>query len=196
VKRSVIELKPTQFSLGMKEVEKKAHKLKHMSSKELDEYLEAHPVPVVVSPTQELYLVDHHHLARASWEAGVRKLVTKVQADLSHLNKDEFWKILVDSHWAYLYDQFGNGPHAPDKLPDDVRCLADDPYRSLAWAVREEGGYEKTHHPFAEFKWAAFFREKISFGHGEHEFRDALKRALDLCRSHHVVHLPGSKPKK
>ena len=58
----------------------------------------------------------------------------------------------------HLLDQFGLGPHEPRLLPEDIRGLADDPYRSLAWALRHAGAYEKTDLAFSEFKWADFLR--------------------------------------
>ena len=36
-----------------------------------------------------------------------------------------------------------------------------DPYRSLAWIVRDKHGYLKNDTPFSEFKWANFFRTRI-----------------------------------
>ncbi|MBI3558496.1 MAG: hypothetical protein HY074_19675 [Deltaproteobacteria bacterium] len=132
MKREVTELRPTQFALGMREVAKKVEKISGMKEKQIEDYLDEHPVPVVLSPHKHFYMIDHHHLVRACWESGVKKVLTKLQADLSHLTNEEYWKVMLQSHWAYLYDQLGNGPHAPLKLREDIRCLADDPYRSLS----------------------------------------------------------------
>jgi hypothetical protein len=43
---------------------------------------------------------------------------------------------------VYPYCQFGEGPRKPLYLPRDIRGLADDPYRSLAWFVRKAGGFD------------------------------------------------------
>ena len=40
--------------------------------------------------------------------------------------------------------------------------MTDDPYRSLAWLVRRNGGYCKTSSEFAEFKWADWLRPRFS----------------------------------
>jgi len=36
-----------------------------------------------------------------------------------------------------------------------------DPYRSLAWIMREHHGYLKSNAPFSEFRWADFFRKRV-----------------------------------
>lgn len=37
----------------------------------LQEFLKANPVPCVVGPGGTLYLIDHHHLARALYNLGI-----------------------------------------------------------------------------------------------------------------------------
>lgn len=191
MKEHVTELRPTQFALGMIEVESKVRRLEKMSSSEIDEYLHEHPVPVVKSPQGELFLIDHHHLARAAWELGLEKVCLELKADLSHLTNDKFWKFMTESHWVHPYDQFGRGPHPTELLPHGVRGLADDPYRSLAWAIRERGGFEKTEHPFCEFHWADFFRKHVKLGQARKDFDRAVEHALDACKHPEAKHLPG-----
>jgi hypothetical protein len=48
----------------------------------------------------------------------------------------------------------GRGPLDVEQLPQKVTGLTDDPYRSLAWAVRKRGGFQKTTASFSEFQWA------------------------------------------
>jgi hypothetical protein len=183
MKRRILELRPTQFAVGMKEVDRRIGKFQALSEKKLDAYLRRHPVPVVVGPGRIDYLVDGHHHARSCWEAGHRDIFVDIQADKSEMLEQPFWAFMRRSHWAHLYDEFGGGPHEPQRLPEDIRGLADDPYRSLAWAVRREGGYDKSSLDFAEFKWADFFRKKIPIAQGADGFKKAVKAALRLCRS-------------
>ena len=68
MKRSIYDLRPTQFALGMKEVEAKVKKLKNFTEKELHDYLHHHPVPVVLCKDGNAHVIDHHHLVRACWE--------------------------------------------------------------------------------------------------------------------------------
>jgi hypothetical protein len=73
----------------------------------------------------------------------------------------------------------------------NVRGLADDPYRSLAWAVREAGGFTKVDVPFFEFKWADFFRKRIVIERTENGPKKAFEEAMKLARSSEASHLPG-----
>ncbi|MBC7397721.1 MAG: hypothetical protein H7333_09790, partial [Bdellovibrionales bacterium] len=65
-------------------------------------------------------------------------------------------------------------------------------YRSLAWIVRKEGGFEKSDVTFAEFRWAGFFRKKrLLHKHGKDGLHDAVMRAFVLARSRSAKSLPG-----
>ncbi len=191
MKYKALDLRPTQLTLGMKEVDFRVKKLRSMKDKELDGYLHERRVPVVLAPRERAYLVDHHHLVRACWEAGIAEVPVEVKADFSKLSFPELWDKLRASHWIFPYDQWGNGPHDPVQLPESVRCMADDPYRSLAWRVREEGGYAKSELPFAEFQWAGLFRKQLKAHPVFDHFEEAVKEALALCRAAAAKGLPG-----
>jgi hypothetical protein len=195
MKRHVLELEPTQFAVGLREVDRRIARLESLSPKRLRSYLRARAVPVVVGPERRVYLVDRHHHVRAYWEAGIAEISVDVKADLSHLRVPEFWDIMRKTRWTHLYDEFGGGPHEPEALPEDVRGMADDPFRSLAWAVRRRGGYLKTGEAFVEFQWAEFFRKRLVIAHGDAGFAKALRKALEECRSSGARRLPGYRGK-
>ena len=191
-KRSLLDLRPCQFVLGMKEVENKIQKMELMNKAELAKYARDHVIPVVKGPAGELYVIDHHHYARACWELGYDEAIVEPIADLSGLPNATFWNEMVQRGWVYLHDQFGLGPHSPSALPADIRCLADDPYRSLAWTVIDEGGIKKVKIPFFEFQWAAFFRLNLDLClHSKSDFKLARRKALKLARSKAAKRLPG-----
>lgn len=190
-KMKILDLRPTQFAVGMKEVETKVEKLKVLSGDALHDYLRDHPVPVVLSPDGGAYLTDHHHLVRAAWEADLHDVATKVMADLTHLTPGTFWGRMEKEGWTYLHDQFGKGPHSPELLPLDVRGLADDPFRSLAWALREKKGFNKSPVPFCEFRWSEFLRRHITGHPMKMGFHKALEEALKLCHRPEAKSLPG-----
>jgi hypothetical protein len=191
MKRPILALKPTQFAVGMREVARRLKKFGKLRGKKLDRHLRRHAVPTVVGPGGLEYIVDGHHFVRSCWEAGHSDIYVEQKADHSRMSEPEFWELMRKSDWTHPYDQFGGGPHDPEKLPENIRGMADDPYRSLAWAVRRAGGYEKTALDFAEFKWADFFRAKITLRHGDASFNRAVKSALRLCRSGKGRRLPG-----
>jgi hypothetical protein len=193
MKIAVLKLRPTQFSVGMEEVRQKAAKLRKLSRKGLDDLLESRPVPIVKSRAGDCFIVDRHHFTRAAWEAGVEKVFVETRADLTHLSETEFWQAMAKCRFAHLYDQLGRGPLPPSALPDNVRGLADDPYRSLAWAVRRTGGYEKSGQPFSDFYWANYFRKRLVIGRGEAEFKAAVAEALTLARAENAFRAAVSK---
>jgi hypothetical protein len=84
-----------------------------------------------------------------------------------------------------------------------VRGLTDDPYRSLAGAVREAKAFDKSNKPFAEFLWANFFRglgpdgtrqrPPIHIGPGAEGFRRAVEEGKLWAHLPQASHLPGYK---
>lgn len=66
----IISLRPTQISVGFREVEEKRHHWRTIAEKKGPDFLGGHMVPVVTGPKGKLFLIDNHHLARALHEAG------------------------------------------------------------------------------------------------------------------------------
>jgi hypothetical protein len=100
----------------------------------------------------------------------------KVLGNAGTLEETYFWKTMHEHNWVYLFDRAGGGPQQPANLPKHIKDLDFDPYRSLAWIVREHHGYTKNNVPFSEFKWANFFRTRILLDQdilaGKHTFDD------------------------
>jgi hypothetical protein len=188
----ILDLRPTQFVLGMKEIDSKLSEMKGFSPKKMAAYHKDHVIPVVLGPSSQTFLIDHHHYLRACWELGINDYILEVIKDLSKQGEHEFWNFMIKKDWCYLHDQFGMGPHPPSLLPMDIRCLADDPYRSLAWALREEKYIQKKEIPFFEFRWAAFFRQNLTIRlRSKSDFKEAIAEAKELARSKAASHLPG-----
>ncbi|RXT52666.1 chromosome partitioning protein ParB [Bosea sp. Tri-44] len=187
---AIADLRPTQITVGMREVEmKQVHWRAEREEKGAD-FLGRHAVPVVVGPKRRLYLIDHHHLALALHLEGEEQVLTTEVADLSRLGKDEFWSFLDSRSWMHPLDAEGRR-RGHDQIPRKVSGLVDDPYRSLAGALRLAGGYAKTEAPFSEFLWADFLRRRIKRAVLERSLAKALERALGLARSREAEHLPG-----
>jgi hypothetical protein len=191
MKIDVLKLRPTQIAVGMHEVDVKVEKLQQMKSSEREKYVKKHKVPAVLGPRGRVYIVDHHHLARACWEVGEKTMWVEVVEDFSKLTYPEFWKRLERNHWLHLYDQYGRGPFRPEDLPPNVRCLADDPYRSLVWEARERGACSKVNVPYSEFTWAQFLRTNVKHHPIFDGWELALAEALLLAKSPEAKALPG-----
>jgi hypothetical protein len=193
-KIKLLILKPTQFAVGMLEVDEKIIFVKALSRKKLRAFVDDTPVPVVISPEGDLYIVDHHHFLCVCYHVGVEKVRVKVVKDLSkaRMGYEKFWAWMLKNRSAYPFCQFGEGPRKALYLPKDIRGLADDPYRSIAWFVRKSGGFENSDRNFAEFQWANFFRKHGLLDRGgPQSMQSALTKAVKLAQSPAAMRLPG-----
>ncbi len=186
----ITSLKPTQMTVGLREVEDKRRQWAAIREEKGADFLGHHMVPVVLGHKQRLYLVDHHHLALALHEEGVKHVLTSIVADLSHLDRQEFWSVMDHRNFVYPFDVDGVR-HPIENLPKRIVDLKDDPFRALAGAVRDAGGFAKIDAPFSEFLWADFLRRRVGAKKLRHSFEDAVEEAMQLARSRDARHLPG-----
>jgi hypothetical protein len=187
----ILSLRPTQMTVGMREVKEKRQRWRaHKSTKKQAKLLGKHMIPVVLGPDQRHYVVDHHHLARALHDEGVTDILVTVIADLRMVDRDAFWGVLDNRRWVYPYNAKGERCHFRD-IPKSITDLKDDPFRSLAGELRRAGGYAKDTTPFSEFLWADYLRRRISRKAVETDFAKAIEKALALSKSADAVYLPG-----
>jgi hypothetical protein len=187
----ILELRPTQMTVGMREVKEKRQRWReHKSKKKQEELLGKHMIPVVVGPDKRFYVVDHHHLARALHDEGIEAILVAVIGDLSMVERDAFWGVMDNKRWVYPYDAKGERRTFKD-LPKSVIELKDDPFRSLAGELRRAGGFAKDTTPFSEFLWADFLRRQMPRKIVEDHFAKAMEKALELAKSDNAIYLPG-----
>ncbi len=186
----ISELKPTQITVGFREVRAKAKEWRDRSSESAGDYLGRHMVPTVLGPKGRHYLVDHHHLALALHLEKAEHVLVTVQADLSALSKRAFWIYMDNRAWCHPYDAEGRRRDF-EAIPSSISKLEDDPYRSLAGELRLAGGYAKDTTPFSEFLWADFLRPRVKRKTIEHRFAAALAKALKLSKTDAAAYLPG-----
>jgi hypothetical protein len=187
---AIADLRPTQITVGMREVNAKREQWRARADGKKPDFLGAHLIPVVQGPRGRFYVIDHHHLARALHDEGVRDVAISVVADLSRLEPATFWVYLDNRAWMHPYDENGERQNHK-KLPKHVGGLIDDPYRSLAGELRWAGGYAKDITPFAEFLWADFLRRRIKHKQAAGDPAGALDEAVRLAKSHEADYLPG-----
>lgn len=120
------DLRPTQITIGMREVEAKRSRWREKHGKKAGEFLASHMIPVVLGPEKRRYVTDHHHLARALHEEGVMHVATAVVLDLSRLKPDSFWFVLDNRGLMHPFDQNGERRHYRE-IPDTIGELVDDP---------------------------------------------------------------------
>ncbi len=187
---AVVDLRPTQITVGMREVLTKRKRWRETGTKKGEEFLGKHMIPVILGPKLRHYVTDHHHLARALHDEGVKDVAVIVQANLSKLEPDAFWTVMDNRNWMHPFDAKGQRRHYRD-IPKSVTELVDDPFRSLAGELRRAGGFAKDTTPFSEFLWADFLRRRMKRKAVERDFERAVEEALELAKSDDAGYLPG-----
>lgn len=184
------DLRPTQITVGMREVEAKQQHWQSTRDQKKADQLGSHMIPVVKGPKNRFYVIDHHHLSLALLLEGETMVAVTVISDLSRLDKNAFWVFMDNRGWMHPFDDEGQRrPYS--EIPKSVRNLVDDPFRSLAGELRQAGGFAKDTTPFSEFLWADFLRRQIKREDVEANFASALNEALRLAKSGAADYLPG-----
>ena len=185
----IAQLRPTQITVGMREVRAKQKRWQQQDGKKKAEFLGRHMIPVIRG-SKHYFVVDHHHLSLALHLEGVESVLVTVMADLRTLADDEFWVFLDNRNWVHPYDAAGRRCNF-EKIPRRIAGLKDDPFRSLAGELRRIGGFAKDTTPFSEFLWADFLRRRIDRATAKNQFAKALKQAMKLAKSQEAHYLPG-----
>jgi hypothetical protein len=208
---------PLQGAVGMKEVDYKAAQIEASKNPEKQcQKLVKKAINVVVGPGPRLFVTDHHHGALAWWKVkserrepaliGVCEIVNAEKGlPLTFASEDEFWRIMGEKRLVRPYDEKGVKLASPSALPHTLDALPDDPYRSLAWLVRESGGFctdgpdPNVQKEFLEFQWADFFREKkvpverVQIWDPKGKVDPVVRDADALAHSPEAADLPGYK---
>ena len=187
---AIADLRPTQITVGMREVMDKRKHWRETAKRKGGEFLGKHMIPVILGPKDRHYVIDHHHLARALHDEGVKEVAVTVIANLSKLEIDAFWVVMDNRNWMHPFDVKGRRRHYQD-IPKSVTGLIDDPFRSLAGELRRAGGFAKDTTPFSEFLWADFLRRRMKKKLLDRDFDRAITKALQLAQSPDANYLPG-----
>jgi hypothetical protein len=187
---AVAKLRPTQMTVGQREVARKRETWHEQRKKLGEKYMEHHMIPAVLGPKKKFYIVDHHHLARALLEERVEEVLVILLAELDRLEKYPFWVFLDNHSWVHPFDADGRRRDYDD-IPSSVADMQDDPYRSLAGEMRRSGGFAKDATPFTEFMWADALRPRVKRKLIERDFEQAMEHAMKFARSPDADYLPG-----
>ena len=87
---AIDDLRPTQITVGMREVEAKRKEWRTKEGDKGAEFLGRHMIPVILGPKDRHYVIDHHRLARALHDEGVKKVLVTIVANLRRLEPDAF----------------------------------------------------------------------------------------------------------
>ncbi len=187
---AVADLRPTQITIGMREVMVKRKRWRETGTKKGEKFLGRHTMPVILGPRGRHYIIDHHHLARALHDEGVKDVAVTIVANLGKLEIDAFWVVMDNHNWMHPFDAKGRRRPYGD-IPKSITEMVDDPFRSLAGELRRAGGFAKDTTVFSEFLWADFLRRRLKRKLIERDFDHAVEKALELARSKDADYLPG-----
>src|SRR5262245_5603544 len=104
---SIDSLRPTQMTVGMREVQDKRKRIRGRKPQKIGKFLGGHMIPVVWGPKERYYIIDHHHLALALRKEGLEHVLVTVTSDLRALAPDAFWVFLDHHGWVFPYDVHG-----------------------------------------------------------------------------------------
>jgi hypothetical protein len=178
------------MAVGYREVRVKLQKLDARRVADTDAVMQKRLIPVIAGPGGQLYIRDGHHLALALHLAGRASMLVSIVADLSDLSIEDFWHALDERGWVHPFDGSGRRRQF-SRIPSSVLGVEDDPFRSLAGALRRCGVFARSSVPYADFAWADFLRSRIDPDLQARDFAAALALACRLAASHAARHLPG-----
>lgn len=186
---SINSLRPTQITVGLIEVQERRNHWDELGDNKAT-YLGQHMIPAIIGPKRRPYVIDHHHLARALHDEGQKSVLVQPIAVLDGLSQEHFWRFLDNQGWLHPFNERGERqPYSA--IPKKISQLTDDPFRSLAGAVRKAGGYAKDSRPFTEFIWADYFRKQFRARDIRHHWKRTLEEAVTLSRQHDAHFMPG-----
>ena len=116
---AILDLRPTQITVGMREVKAKRSHWRSEGTKGAGKFLGKHMIPAIRGPKGRYYVIDHHHLARALHDEGVKDVAITVIANLSKLDRDSFWFVMDNRDWTHPFDSDGRRRPYSD-LPKSV----------------------------------------------------------------------------
>ena len=178
---AIAAIRPTQMTAGFREVAEKRRRWNEAKNVIGSRKLEGRAVPVVVGPNLAHYALDRHHWLCALTAEGVKHVAVVVVADLSKVSETAFWSDLDGRGWCRPIDAHGRRRDYFE-IPSSMSGLSDDPFRSLASALRRAGGYSKDKKLFSEFALADELRRLMRAEDLDEDFEAAVQAALILWR--------------
>lgn len=178
---AVRDLHPTQLTVGYREVAERRRRWR-VGSTTVESAARSLIVPVVLGPCARSYILDRHHELCALAAEGVADVQVAVIDDLRGSEWVGFWRTLDRRGWCRPRDAEGQRQDY-SYIPTTIDGLVDDPFRSLARALRRAGGYTKQSAAFSDFVWADFLRGQVARTLIEDDFEAALRVALALARN-------------
>ena len=195
----VDKLLPTQMSYSARETELLRASLEKIPRDETKNlfYEQIQKAQKIAIGPDGLYELGPIDWIRAHRSLKIRAMVCDVVVNLVSLSLTDFWGSLLMRKWVAPIDENGIGMYPIKKIPAMDHSM-NDPYRGLVYEIRRRHGIERSDDPFADFKWANYFRKHVKLKEdsedkaaSEHAFQSAATEALEWAHKTEAVGLPG-----
>src|SRR3974377_1638569 len=90
---AIADFRTTQITVEMSEVNAKRKRWREMKARKGAKFLGTHMIPVVLGPKDRHYVIDHHHLARALHDEGIKDVMVTVVSNLMIVEHGAFWGV-------------------------------------------------------------------------------------------------------
>lgn len=188
---TLLDLRPTQYAVGMVQVRRKMGETRRVGAGERYAFMEERAIAVVRGPRSRLHVIDHHHWARAWIELRIERAPVHVKGDFSDLDDIDFLAAMMERGWLHPFNERGEKVDVAS-LPRTVAEMPDDPYQSLAAFLRIAQVFENPGEFNAKFAWADYLRKQVTGDSGTIEgFADMLATAFRFAHTQEARALPG-----
>ena len=109
------KLRPTQLTVGLLQVKHKRKRLRTLEKRpsELVEFILENPICVVLGPSENAYVIDHHHLALATIKERFETAPMAIEDDFSALPLSAFWKKMDVKKFYFTSRRSKRPTHVP-----------------------------------------------------------------------------------
>lgn len=188
---TLLDLRPTQFAVGMVQVRRKMAETRVVCNAERYGFMEKRAIAVVRGPRSQMYVIDHHHWARAWIELGIERAPVQIKMDFRDLDDIDFLAAMMERGWVHPFNERGQKVDI-GSMPQTVAQMPDDPYQSLAAFLRIARVFENPGEFNAKFAWADYLRQHVTGDSGTIEgFADMLAAAFRFAHTREAQALPG-----
>ncbi|MCF8060150.1 MAG: ParB/Srx family N-terminal domain-containing protein [Bacteriovoracaceae bacterium] len=171
LKSAIERTRPGQLGYGRPKVDLLKKRFEDSSFSEIQEYLDARPIPYVENPEGKWVIHDRHHLflglvksrevLEERFPEKSLKLTYHRTASFKGKGEPEYRKFMEGTNRINL--DFKGSAIAWRDLPNDFQSMKKDFFRGMAYLLIKAEILEKVTVPFSEFKWANALRKRFPY---------------------------------
>ncbi len=162
--------RPGQLTYGRPRVDYLRQRIQVWDFEEMQEYIDARPIPYVEDPSGNWVIHDRHHFLLAFFKeredlierfpGRSPKFTYQRTAGFKGQSWESYRAFMEKEKYVHL--RFKGQPASWEDLPERLEDLQKDYFRGMAWVLVKAGIVSKKPVPFFEFEWAHFLRQRFS----------------------------------